>query len=89
MWKLRVLERKVIFQVIELSLKSLGLFSALHCLQPKESKTSLSPPLPFHITVVQAVRLSGEHPGVAVNSGSSLIPRIMLPKKRKITKSVG
>lgn len=56
MWKLRVLERKVIFQAIELSLKSLGLFSALHCLQPEESKTSLSPALPFHITGSQTFR---------------------------------
>ena len=69
-------------KVMELSLKSLGLFTALHCLQPKESKTSLSPALPFHITVVHAVKLSGKHPGMAVNSGFSLIPQIMVPKKR-------
>lgn len=76
-------------KVMELSLKPLVLFTALPCLQPKEGKTSLSPALPLRITVVQAVRLSGEHPEVAVNSGSSLIPQIMVPKKRMITKPVG
>lgn len=39
---------------MELSLKPLVLFTALPCLQPKESKTSSSPALPLRITVVQA-----------------------------------
>ena len=52
-------------KVMELSLKPLVLFTALPCLQPKVGKTSLSPALPLRITVVQAVRLSGEHPEVA------------------------
>ena len=39
-----------------------------HTKEPEESKIALSPALPFHITFVQATKLSCEHPG----SGSQL-----------------